>query len=120
MDNFITALLASITGVAFIVIGLPLALKKVKPNWFYGFRISYTLKDEEIWYAVNAQGGKDFIFVGCVLLIIGIVSAFYIGNPQIQRAFLKLMLVIMFAGIAFSVARGYTLARQLAKEKGIK
>lgn len=117
MENFGATLITSIIGIIFIALGLPLALKKVKPNWLYGFRISCTLEDEEIWYAVNTQGGKDFIILGSILLSIGIVSVFYIGQPQIQRAFLISTIAVTLAGLAFLTARGFILTRNLTKEK---
>jgi uncharacterized membrane protein len=55
-------------GFLCIGLGIPLALGKVKPNHFYGFRISKTLKDESVWYKVNAFTGRAFIWCGATIL----------------------------------------------------
>ena len=50
------------------VIALPLALRWVGPNRFYGFRTRATLSDRALWYSANA-------FAGWALLLAAIVSA---------------------------------------------
>jgi hypothetical protein len=43
------------------VLGIPLALKLVPPNRFYGFRTSTTLSSLETWYQVNLATGLALI-----------------------------------------------------------
>lgn len=56
-------------GLLFIILGLPLYLKKIGPNGFYGFRTSKTLSDPNIWYAVNRIGGIDISIAGFVIIL---------------------------------------------------
>lgn len=63
-------------GAVYGVLGIPLALGKVRPNSFYGFRVSKTLNDEAIWYKVNTFTGRAFIWCGAVtvLLAVGVMA----------------------------------------------
>ena len=54
------ALLASSS--IFFVLAIPLALRKVKPNPYYGVRLSLTLKNQYNWYKINQEFGCTMIF----------------------------------------------------------
>ena len=58
--------------IIFIIIAIPLILRKVPRNVIYGFRTRATLKDDFVWYEANAYFGKLFIISSIVstLLII--------------------------------------------------
>jgi uncharacterized membrane protein len=62
-----------LVGVLCTALGIPLALGKVKPNSFYGFRIAKTLNDESVWYRVNRFSGKAFIGCGLATIVLGFV-----------------------------------------------
>ncbi|MBN2084186.1 MAG: SdpI family protein [Anaerolineales bacterium] len=56
-------------GLLLILLSIPLILRKIRPNPWYGFRIRWTLEDPELWYSVNAYTGKWLVFVGlCAIL----------------------------------------------------
>jgi hypothetical protein len=40
-----------------ILLGIPLALKVVPPNRFYGFRTATTFSSPEAWYQINFATG---------------------------------------------------------------
>jgi uncharacterized membrane protein len=44
--------------VLLFVVALPLALRLVRPNAWYGFRTPETLANPELWYSVNAFSGR--------------------------------------------------------------
>lgn len=78
-------------------LSVPLILRKVPPNTFYGFRIPLTLSKPEIWYPVNA-------FAGWALLIAAASSAIFvwIAPPHIAAAtWFVLAAVVMPLAIAF-------------------
>ena len=52
----------------FAIIAIPLALRMIGPNAWYGFRTPETLADPELWYSANA-------FAGRAMLVAAIVSA---------------------------------------------
>jgi hypothetical protein len=51
------------------VVGIPLALKMIPPNRFYGFRTSTTFSSLDAWYRINFA-------TGLALLAAGLVSGF--------------------------------------------
>jgi len=51
-------------GLAFILLAVPLRMRKVPPNSLYGVRLSETLADEAVWYEVNARSALDLMIVG--------------------------------------------------------
>lgn len=105
-SGFIVSLLV---GVRSIALGIPLALGKVKPNSFYGFRIAKTLNDESVWYRVNRFTGKAFIGSGITTVVL-VFAVLWLGNLfSLGRVSLQLlgagviMLPIAVAVIASSV-----------------
>ncbi len=46
------------------LVGLPLWMRKVPMNHFYGFRTPRTVTDERVWYPVNAVIGRDLTLAG--------------------------------------------------------
>jgi uncharacterized membrane protein len=74
-----------ISGV-FVVLGIPLAMRKVPPNGWYGIRTPETLSNTEIWYRVNALGGKATIAAGILsFLILLALNRFWTGDPAMKR-----------------------------------
>jgi len=57
-----------LSAVLLILLAVPLWLRMVPPNHFYGVRTRATLGDEQRWYAVNASAGFDLLLSGIVLL----------------------------------------------------
>lgn len=55
-------------------VSLPMALRLVPPNGFYGLRTTESLKSAEIWYRSNFQAG----ITGVALGLIGAVLVFAI------------------------------------------
>jgi uncharacterized membrane protein len=58
--------------IIFIIIAIPLILRKVPRNVIYGFRTRATLKDDFVWYEANAYFGKLFLissFVSALLIV---------------------------------------------------
>ncbi|MGE5109380.1 MAG: SdpI family protein [Acidobacteriaceae bacterium] len=61
---FITILLPIVN----ILISLPLCLRLVPSNRFYGFRTRKTLSSPEIWYEANYKGGVGLIVASMIAL----------------------------------------------------
>ena len=75
--------ITSLYGVL-IAATVPLALRLVPPNGWYGFRLPGALIDVQSWYEVNALGGKLFI---AALVICAAVNAliFWKGTEAMLR-----------------------------------
>lgn len=124
-DNFMIAyigLLAStFFALMFGVLGLPLFFNKIKRNYFFGYRVShYAMLDEDIWYAVNHQGGQHLLVMSALLTINAIFSFIFYGREQIQSVLLITDGLIIVIGFIYSLARGVHLNNELAKAKGLK
>ncbi len=89
-------LLASLTvllPVVTILISIPLVLRIVPPNWFYGFRTRKTLSDTTIWYEANYLGGKNLIIASVIALIARVLfSAMF--APEIAAPLSMVVLAI--------------------------
>lgn len=63
------ALLTWVFPVVTIAISVPLVLRKVPPNVWYGFRTRKTLSDSSLWYEANYRGGVNLIIASVIALI---------------------------------------------------
>lgn len=52
-----------------ILVSLPLVLKLVPLNRWYGFRTRRTLSNEDIWYEANYKGGMGLIVASVIALV---------------------------------------------------
>ena len=64
-----------VSGLLFVALSVPLILRRVKPNAWYGFRTPKTMGSEDVWYAANAYSGALLLAVGMVTAAAGIVLA---------------------------------------------
>ena len=67
--EFITVLLPIVN----ILVSLPLVLKMVPLNRWYGFRTRKTLTNEDTWYEANYKGGMGLIVASVIALIARVV-----------------------------------------------
>jgi uncharacterized membrane protein len=65
-----------VSGVLLIALAIPLLYDKIPPNSFYGFRVSQTINDPKVWYAVNRYAARWLIFAG--VSIVAAASLFYL------------------------------------------
>jgi hypothetical protein len=121
MINFIGLVASSFFAILFIGLGLPLFFNKIKRNYFYGYRISqYAMLDDDIWYAVNHQGGKHLIIIGALLAGNSLFAWMFLGHFEIQSVILNTDAVIMVLGFVYSIIKGRHLNNELARAKGLK
>ena len=87
-----------------IATALPLALQKVPPNLWYGFRTRRTLSDPNVWYRANYLGGMDLLYSGIVALIVNLILSVTL-DPVIALPIQCGVVVIssMFALVFWSV-----------------
>lgn len=55
---------------AMIGLSIPLILRMVPRNHFYGFRTAKTLSDDGIWYELNQGSGWDMVFAAAAQLVL--------------------------------------------------
>ena len=54
-------------GVLFIILGN--SLGKIRRNYFIGFKLPWTLSNDDIWNKTHRLGGKMFMLAGVIFLI---------------------------------------------------
>ena len=59
-------------GLLSIIVSVPLVMRKIKMNRWYGIRLPKAFKSEENWYTINEYGGKQLILWSTVPLTAGI------------------------------------------------
>jgi len=64
------------TGLLLVGLSIPLLMRRVKPNWWYGLRVPKTLNDERIWYESNAYMAKWLLALGLLHTIVSLALYF--------------------------------------------
>ena len=54
-------------------IAIPMILRKVPPNPWYGFRLAKTRRNPDIWYTANEYAGKLMVVAGAVITLASVV-----------------------------------------------
>jgi uncharacterized membrane protein len=57
-------------GPILILASIPLILRWIPRNHFYGLRVPATLSDESIWYDANALCGRHLFLLGLVMVVL--------------------------------------------------
>ena len=103
-----------IMGLLFVGLAIPLCLKVVPPNHWYGFRTRLTLSDPKIWYPVNAFGGRGLIWIGVATLVAGPVCLLL---PEAWlAAFLLVVCALWVVALIVVLVLGVRYARRLAEQ----
>jgi uncharacterized membrane protein len=87
-----------------IAAGIPLWLRRVPRNAFYGVRFASTLSDDRIWYEINARCGRALVGIGAGYLVL-LTGAFVFGRSwPIQMRLLGPTVVLVVALIVNTIA----------------
>lgn len=100
--------------------GMPLAMGRVPPNPWYGYRIdAFVMEDEEIWYEVNRKGGNQIVYCATSISVLAAVSSVFVGKPEAQFAFAVFTVFALFFFFAFSIGSTLQLSESLARRRGL-
>jgi len=97
-------------GALFALAGIPLILRRIPPNQYYGFRISKRVFKPEIWYPVNAFGGWMLLGVGVLLAALDMAMP-YIPLPSDGARMNVIVSVTVVGTIAMAIASYAYLAK---------
>jgi uncharacterized membrane protein len=84
-------------GPVLLFLSIPLMLRWVPQNRFFGFRIPATLRDESLWHDANALNGRHLFALGLFLVVLEFVLPL---SLRIQA--LRVVAVVGFAAIVVS------------------
>ena len=96
-----------VSAVLLIALAIPLWMRRVPPNRFYGVRTRATLADEATWYDVNARSGRDLLVSGALFLA-GIVVVDAVGArwaPELRTLASALILVVALVLVTVRATR---------------
>jgi uncharacterized membrane protein len=63
----------TLAGALLIVAGIPLMLRIVPPNRWYGVRTRATKHNPQVWYAASAASGRDALVFGVIELSLALL-----------------------------------------------
>ena len=90
----------TLAGVILVVLGVPLYLRRIPRNPIYGVRFPSTFASDDVWYPINARGGRDMIVIGLIYLgLLGI--GFRWGAAWSPN--LRVFIPVGFMGVALIV-----------------
>ena len=69
----INCIIFFIIGLVFIGLVIPMILRKIPPNGYYGFRTPKAFSSEKIWYEINWYCGRDCFVIGLLLCIYNLI-----------------------------------------------
>lgn len=101
------------TGLLLIGLAIPMMLRRVKPNHWYGFRTRKTLSDERVWYASNAYGGKWLLILGIVHTVASFVLYFVPALQNNLVAYTSAVGVIFLIGFTVVIVQSLRYLRSL-------
>lgn len=102
VQAFIIPTVVSCLGLLFFGLGLPLWLRLVPMNSFYGVRLPSTFQSDQRWFAVNAVFGKHLFWWS--LLVMGAGIAGFYQLPRHQDAYPWAAITLTLVAVAASVA----------------
>ena len=89
------------SGLVLAVVSVPLIFGWIPPNGLYGFRVRKTLEHPEIWYPVNAIGGKRLLLASLVEVMASI-ALFFVPALRIDT-YAYAVLIVWVVAFAFAI-----------------
>ena len=71
-DVRLVALVIALAGLIVIGISIPLILRRIPMNRFYGVRLPKSFASDANWYAINAYGGRVLAVAGAIISLVGL------------------------------------------------
>ena len=95
-----------VSGLVLAAISVPLILGKIPPNGLYGFRVKKTMENPDIWYPVNAYGGKWLLVASLCMVSAAVGFAFIPGIAvDVYSNIILLVWVIIFTIVLVATFR---------------
>lgn len=98
-------------GILMSVVGMPMALGRVRRNSLYGFRTRKTLSSDHVWYLANRYSGRALVGAGLIMML-GSIPFFFVASllgptvgAWLMLAFLMVPLLWMLVKSMKYVAR---------------
>lgn len=104
-------------GSAVALAATPLAIGKIPPNAWYGFRTAATLEDPRTWYLVNRSTGRYFIVAGLMMSAVGLAMLLGAVPSATHWVPLGVLPPVLFAAVGSGIALDRVRARLEAEQR---
>lgn len=94
-------------GPVLVVLSIPLILRWVPRNPLYGFRVPATLRDDGIWYDINARSARQLCALGLGMVVLEFVLPLSVRNVVLTG--------IAISGLAVITVVNWRRANRLAR-----
>ena len=81
-------------AILIVALSIPLVMRKIKMNRFYGIRIPKSFSSETNWLEINAYGGKQLMLWSTLPLVAGIIC-FFVNVENANRGIAPLLLGVL-------------------------
>jgi hypothetical protein len=97
-----------------VLLGWPLARRRVAPNRWYGLRVPATFADARVWYEANAVAGRDMMILGATVIALTLLlpTLFGVQGP----VYAGVCSAVLGLGSLVLAVRGWRLANRLLRE----
>jgi uncharacterized membrane protein len=104
-DKQILLTLFVLSGLLLTGLSVPLLNNRVRPNWFYGFRLQKAFQDEKTWYATNRYGAWRLLWSGISIVAAAVVLYFFpaLSLDAYSLACLAVFAVVFITGLIQTV-----------------
>ncbi len=96
----------AVVSVLMIVSSIPMMLRMVPPNPIYGFRTRKTMSDPEIWYEMNAYGGRLRFIWGIVMaagvFVVERIPGIDVDGYSMILGLLTVVMGVIVMGLSFA------------------
>jgi uncharacterized membrane protein len=72
----LVGLVIALAGFVVVGISIPLILRRIPMNGFYGVRLPKSFVSDANWYAINAYGGRILAVAGAIISVVGLIIRF--------------------------------------------
>jgi len=102
----------TVIGLTFIMAGIPLWMRKVPLNGYYGLRVEASMRSAEVWLNANAVMGRNMVVAGCVVIVFAwAVGLWWKHSSDMVR--LGLNLAMLHVALIAAVAHAWVYAARL-------
>lgn len=93
-------------------LSIPMILRKIPPNNWYGFRVPKTLNNPHIWYPANAYAGLC-LFWASILSFVVTVTLYFVPNLSLETYAISCA-VITIMGLVVAVVMSFRYLSKLS------
>jgi SdpI/YhfL family protein len=96
-------------GSILILTSIPLMLRWVPRNRFFGLRVPATLRSDSVWYDVNALCARHLFLLGVVLVVLEFVLPLSMRIPLLR--------VVATVGFVAIIVADWRMANRLERQR---